>query len=343
MIISALAGTARGNLPMKIVFHGANAANFRTGFETILGEPQKSAQQYEIVDVSDAVNQPGERGHFETADVIVGIRLGAAEPPPRKLRLYHAPSAGTDAIDIARLPKGAMLANCFGHEHAIAEYVMTALLLRHVPVPDADAKLRQGDWAYWAGRPGALRSELGSQSIGLLGFGHIGKAIAVRAKAFGMKTVVANRSPVPVSALVDESYGLDQLSSFMGSADIIVVSLPLMEETKGIVGTGELSAMRPDAIIINVGRGPVIEEQALFDALSGKRIGGAIIDTWYQYPTPDMPVTFPGRLPFETLANLVMTPHMSGWTTGTVRRRQETMAENIRRLAQGLTLANIVA
>jgi phosphoglycerate dehydrogenase-like enzyme len=322
---------------MKIVFHGGNAANFRKGFEAILGEP------HEIVDVSDALTAPGERAHFESADIIVGIRLGAAEPAPRALRLYHAPSAGTDAIDPARLAAGAALCNCFGHEHAIAEYVMAALLLRHVPVPDADARLRQGEWTYWAGQPGALRTELGSQSIGLLGFGHIGKAIAARAKAFAMKTVVANRSPVPLSALVDASYGLEQLASFMGSADVIVVSLPQMEATQGIVDAGALAAMRPGAVIINVGRGPVIDEQALFDALSEGRIGGAIIDTWYQYPSPDKPLTPPSRLPFETLANLVMTPHMSGWTEGTVRRRQETIAENIRRLARGDALLNVVS
>ncbi len=325
---------------MKIVFHGGNAANFRSGFETILGAPKNPGQPYEIVDVSDAVDQPGEAEHFETADVIVGIRLGAAEPTPHKLRLYHAPAAGTDAIDPARLPAGAALCNCFGHEHAIAEYVMTALLLRHVPVPDADAKLRQGEWTYWAGRAGARRTELGSQSIGLLGFGHIGKAIAARAKAFGMRVVVANRSPVPTSALVDESYSLDQLAAFMGAADIIVVSLPLTEATKGIVDAGALAAMRRGSVIINVGRGPVIEEQALFDTLSSKRIGGAIIDTWYQYPAPGKPATLPSRLPFETLPNLVMTPHMSGWTEGTVRRRQETIADNIRRLARGEALVN---
>src|SRR4051812_29164758 len=126
---------------------------------------------------------------------------------------------------------------------------MTALLLHHVPIPDADAKLRHGEWAYWAGRPGALRTELGNQTIGLLGFGHIGKAIAARAKAFGMRVVVANRSPVRRSDLVDASYGLDQLGAFMGSADAIVVSLPLSGETEGIIGAPEIAAMRPDAVI----------------------------------------------------------------------------------------------
>jgi phosphoglycerate dehydrogenase-like enzyme len=322
---------------MKIVFHGGNAANFRHGFEKLLNGP------HEIIDVGDALDGLGEKKHFATADVIVGVKLGTLEPVPGKLRLYHAPAAGTDAIDRSRLPSGSTLCNCFGHEHAIAEYVMTALLLRHVPIPDADAKLRKGEWAYWAGRPGALRTELGSQTIGLLGFGHIGKATAARAKAFGMRVVVANRSPVPRSELVDECYGLGQLQPFMGSADAIVVSLPLSGETEGIVGAPEIAAMRPDAVILNVGRGPVIDEQALFQALSGHRIGGAVIDTWYTYPAPDKPHGQPGTLAFNELTNLVMTPHMSGWTTGTVLRRQQTIAENIRRLSGNEALLNVVS
>jgi len=321
---------------MKIVFHGGNAANFRQGFEALLDAP------HEIIDVTDALDDPGEKDHFMTADVIVGIKLGNAEPTPNRLKLYHAPAAGTDAIDRTRLPAGSTLCNCFGHEHAIAEYVMTALLLRHVPIPDADVKLRQGEWTYWAGRPGALRTELGSQTIGLLGFGHIGKAIAARAKAFGMRVVVANRSPVQRSELVDESYGLERLQSFMGSADAIVVSLPLSGETKAIVGAPEIAAMRSGAVILNVGRGPVIDEQALFDALGQRRIE-AVIDTWYNYPTSDKPQTQPGKFAFNELTNLVMTPHMSGWTSGTVLRRQRTIAENIRRLSGNEPLLNVVS
>jgi phosphoglycerate dehydrogenase-like enzyme len=326
-----------GWISMKIVFHGGNAANFRNDFEGFLGPG------HEIVDVSEALDQPGERAHFENADVIVGVRLGASEPSPRNLRLYQAPAAGTDAIDTSRLPVGAALCNCFGHENAIAEYVMAALLQRHVPLADADQKLRRGEWAWWAGRPGALRRELGQQTIGLLGYGHIGKAIGARAKAFGMRVSVANRSPVSISAMVEESFGLDALTQFMASADVIVVSLPLTEGTKGIVDAPALAAMRPDAVIVNVGRGPVIDETALFEALAAKRIGGAVIDTWYTYPSGGKSETAPGNLPFETLPNLVMTPHMSGWTEGTVKRRQEAIAENIRRLEQNLPLANVVS
>jgi phosphoglycerate dehydrogenase-like enzyme len=322
---------------MKIVFHGGNAGNFRAGFEAMLDAG------HTIVSVGDMLATADERAQFQDADVIIGIRLTADDPAPRKLRLYHAPAAGTDMIDVACLPAGAALCNAFGHEDAIAEYVMAALLMRHVPVADADARLRRGDWKYWAGRPGALRTELGSATIGLLGYGHIGRAIAARAKAFGMRVVVANRSPVPASAMVDQSFTLDRLEAFMGAADIVVSSLPLIEETRGIVGASALAAMRSHAIIMNVGRGPVIDERALFDALSKKRIGGAIIDTWYTYPTPDKPETLPSSLPFHMLDNIVLTPHMSGWTDGTVRRRQETMAGNIARLGRGEPLQNVVA
>lgn len=323
------------NTPLKIVFHGENAGNFRRGFEQLIDE------KHQIADLSDELKQPGEREQYETADVIVGIKLNAQLPAPRALRLFHAPAAGTDAVDIGRLPPDATLCNCFGHENAIAEYVMAALLTRHVPLARADADLRDRRWTYWAGRPNALRTELGSQTLGLLGFGHISKAIAARAKAFGMQVHVANRSKIS-HPLVDQAYSLDELTAFMGSADAIVVSLPLTAQTSGLVGQAQLAAMRPEAVILNVGRGPVIDEQALFDALAARRIGGAVIDTWYTYPTPTQAECAPSRLDFASLPNLIMTPHMSGWTAGTVARRQATMADNIARLASGRELINVI-
>jgi phosphoglycerate dehydrogenase-like enzyme len=320
---------------MKIVFHGQNAANFRSGFEGLIDGT------HALVDVSDALTGPGEAAHYTSADVIVGIKLDASMPQPKKLRLYQAPAAGTDAIDASLLPAASALCNCHGHEDAIAEYVFAALLARHVPLAQADADLRRGQWTYWAGRPGALRTELGGQTLGLLGFGHIAQAIALRAQAFGMRVHAANRSPI-TSAAVDHACGLSELRAFMTEADVVVVSLPLTAQTQGIVDAAALQAMRPAAWIVNVGRGPVIDEQALFDALHSKRIGGAIIDTWYRYPSPAQPECAPSKLDFAALPNVVMTPHMSGWTEGTIRRRQKTMADNISRLATGRPLLNIL-
>ena len=321
--------------PLKIVFHGQNAANFRLGFEALIGP------DHTISDLSDALDLPGEREQYETADVVIGIKLNDSMPVPLKARLFHAPAAGTDAVNTSLLPASCVLANCFGHENAIAEYVMAALLMRHVPLAQADQDLRQQRWTFWAGRQAALRTEMGAQTLGLLGFGHIAQTIAHRAKAFGMRVHVANRSPIN-HRQVDQSWTLDNLKDFMASADTVVVSLPLTDNTVGLVDAPALAAMRPDALLMNVGRGAVIDEQALYDALAGRQIGGAVIDTWYQYPTPTQTECAPSKFDFAALDNVLMTPHMSGWTEGTVRRRQETLADNIGRLSRGEALVNVL-
>jgi phosphoglycerate dehydrogenase-like enzyme len=290
--------------------------------------------------VPDDLSANNARAIYSAADIVIGIKLAAQMPVPEGLKLYQVPGAGYDGIDLAALPGGAALCNCFGHENAIAEYVMAALLARHVPLADADRRLRSGDWTYWAGGPTGLRTELGDTSIGILGYGHIGKAIALRAKAFGMKVSVANRSPVPPSDVVERAFALSDLPDFMGSADAVINTLPLTEETRGLVGAAELAAMRADAVILNVGRGGVIDEAALFDALKTRRIGGAIIDTWYVYPSAENAHPLPAHLPFHDLDNVTMTPHMSGWTHGTIRRRRETIADNINRCASGAKLRN---
>lgn len=322
-------------MPLKIVFHGQNAANFRHGFEQLI------APDHDIIDLSDGLDQTGEHAHYENADVVIGIKLNDSMPVPLKARLFHAPAAGTDAVNTALLPASCTLANCFGHENAIAEYVMAALLTRHVPLARADEDLRQQQWTYWAGRNAALRTELGSQTIGLLGFGHIAQTVALRAKAFGMRVHVANRSTVQHPS-VDQSWTLDALQDFMGSADTVLVSLPLTNNTTGLVDARAIAAMRPDAVLMNVGRGAVIEEKALYDALVSRQIGGAVIDTWYRYPTPTQAECAPSQYNFAALDNVLMTPHMSGWTAGTVQRRQQTLAENIGRLSRGEALINVL-
>ena len=322
-------------MPLKIVFHGQNAANFRQGFEQLI------TPDHHIVDLSDGLDLPGEPAHYETADVVIGIKLNDSMPSPLKARLFHAPAAGTDAVNTALLPAQCALANCFGHENAIAEYVIAALLMRHVPLARADEDLRQQRWTYWAGQKAALRTELGSQTMGLLGFGHIAQAVALRAKAFGMRVHVANRSPIEHPS-VDRSWTLDGLHDFMGCADTVLVSLPLTDNTQGLVDARAIAAMRSDAVLMNVGRGAVIEEKALYEALKARQIGGAVIDTWYQYPSVTQTECAPSQYDFAALDNVVMTPHMSGWTAGTVRRRQETLAENIGRLSRGEALINVL-
>lgn len=321
---------------MRIAFHGANAAAFSEGFAASVGEGA------EVLVLPDGLATATERGAYAGADVIIGNRFNASLPRPERLRLFHLPAAGYDAVDLDALPRGAVVCNCFGHEQAIAEYVMAAMLQRCVPIADADRRLRQGEWTYWAGAPERTHGEMGGSTVGLLGYGHIGKAIAARARAFGLRIHVANRSAVAESGLVDRYFPLPASAEFWSSADTVVVTVPLAPDTRGMVGREAFQAMRRDAVLINVARGPVVEEQALFDALRDQRIGGAVIDTWYQYPAAEDARGAPSALPFNTLPNVIMTPHMSGWTTGTIRRRQAAMAENIRRRMRGEPCENVV-
>lgn len=321
---------------MRIVFHGENAASFQPGFADLLG------RDAEIAVLPDTLAEEADRRTYASADIVVGVRFDATLPRPEGLGLFHVPGAGYDAVDLAALPPSATVCNCFGHEQAIAEYVMAALLARHVPLTDADRRLRTGDWAYTSGSRARMHGEIAGKTIGLLGFGHIGKAIARRAKAFEMTVHVANRSPVTTSPLVDRGFTLDELPAFWGSVDILVVSVPLTEETRGIVGESAFATMRPDAVIFNVGRGPTIDEHALYEALRTHRIAGAVIDTWYRYPSADRGTVLPSALPFHELPNIVMTPHMSGWTSGTIHRRQLAMIDNVLRWMEKRPCLNVI-
>lgn len=324
------------NTPLKIVFHGENAGAFHPGFVELLGD------NCDVAVLPDQLETEHQRETYRSADIVVATRFSSSLPRPEALRLFLVPGAGYDAVDFEALPKQVVVCNCFGHEDAIAEYVMAAILHRAIPLAAADSELRQGKWMYWAGAAERAHGEISGRTIGLLGFGHIGQAVAMRAKAFGLHVNVANRSKVPQSALVDRSFLLSELAAFWGSADIIVVSLPLLDETRGIVGAEAFAAMRDDAVLINVGRGGVVDETSLYEALRDRRIAGAVIDTWYTYPAPGNLEAAPGTLPFHTLENLLMTPHMSGWTEGTISRRQQVMADNIARLQNGGDFVNVV-
>lgn len=322
---------------MKIIVHGAGPQRFGAGLEDLLED------RHEIVLLPGGPPaSEADRRQFATADIIVGIRLTKDMPRPDAVRLYHSAGAGYNGIDTDLLPAKAALCNCYGHERAIAEYVMAAILAHHIPIARADRDLRAGRWEYGGMSPLRLRGEVGSGSIGILGYGHIGRAVARLAKAFGMQVTALSRRPVDAEPDVDRGFGPDELHAFMGSADAIVIAAPLTPETEGMIDASALAAMRHDALLINVARGALVEEQALYDALRAKKIGGAVIDTWYIYPDPQQSHCLPSNLPFHELDNVVMTPHMSGWTRELVDRRRQTIADNINNLVAGRPLINVV-
>ena len=263
----------------------------------------------------------------------------------RRLKLVQVPAAGLDRIDPPALPPGVWLANAYGHEVGIAEYVIGAILTWNRGLCRADTLLRRGEWdSQWAaGSPPPPRPELGGKTLGVLGYGRIGQALAQRARAFDMAIWGIRRDPTqPVSCAADFLGGPAALDELLRRADYLVVTSPLTPATRGVLGQRELALMKPTAVLVNVARAEIVDEEAHYEGLHRGVIAGAILDVWYRYPTGAGP-TLPSRLPFHELGNVLMTPHVSGWTEGMLEARAEVIAENIRRAARGEAPLNLVA
>ena len=124
--------------------------------------------------------------------------------------------------------------------------------------------------------------------------------------------------------------------------DTVAICTALGPETTGLITARRLALMKPSAFLINIARGPVIDEDALYAGLRDRTVGGAAIDVWWQYPNPSDPTRRGSRHPFHELPNVIVTPHNSGWTAGMVRRRWDEIADNIARFAHGDSVINVV-
>lgn len=254
------------------------------------------------------------------------------------LRLVAVPGAGVEGVDFANLPAGCKVCNVYGHARGVAEHVFMLMLVLHRNLRQLDAGLRQGHW------PGTYLPELTGRKLLVIGAGQIGGELVRWGRFLEMNVGVVTRSPSPARARelgLVKIGGLPDLEQQLPDADFVVVALPSSPETKDLMGESELSRMKPTAFLINVGRGPVVNERALYDALRNRRIAGAGIDVWYRYPKGNESC-LPSSLPFQELDNVVMTPHNAGLTAETMRYRWRTIAENIARLARGEELVNVI-
>ena len=292
----------------KIGFAGAFARRFVAPLRAQI------SGAHEIVEADEA----GIVAHMADVDLLVSMRftreMGQAA---RRLKLVQVPGAGIDRIDLAALPAGTALANVYGHEAGISEYVIGAMLYLARDFKLVDDKLRQGLWhsQFAVGLPSPRPwMELSGATLGILGYGHIGQAIAKRARAFDMEVLALRRN---AAASAGDSYakvtGPEGLDDLLRRSDYLAVTVVLEGETHHMIGERQLALMKPTAKLINVARGDVVDPAALYRALAEKRLGGAALDVWYRYPTDAKP-TFPAEQPFQDLPNVLLTPHVSGWT-----------------------------
>lgn len=319
---------------LRVAFAGTFAASL---------EPRVRAHLPVPCDVllADETAIVGKLGEVDVLVTLAFTREMAAAA--RRLRLVQVPGAGLDRIDRAAVPPGAWLANAYGHEVGIAEYVMGVMLAWTRELGRLDRALHAGTWlSQWAvGTPAPpVWPELAGKTLAIVGYGRIGQCLARRARAFDM-TIVATRRDVSKPDGLVELHGPDRLHDVLARADYVAITASLSAETRGLIGPRELSAMKRTAVLINVARAEIADEEALYRALAGRAIAGAALDVWYRYPTA-AGTTVPASHPFHELPNVLMTPHISGWTEGMLEARATLIAGNIARVARGEPPLNLI-
>lgn len=258
---------------------------------------------------------------------------------PNAVRLLHAVGAGIDDIDLAALPAGCTVCNVYGHERGVAEQAFTHILALHKSLLRLDRNLRQGNWTPEL----PYIPELRHCNLLIIGLGHIGVELARWGNFLEMNVGAVTRNPSP-----ERSAGLnlsrfgsfDDLDSFLPWADFVVVAIPAAPESIDLIDTAQLALMKPTACIVNVGRARVINERALYQALSERTIGGAGLDVWYQYPAAEDQIMQPSTMPFHELDNVILTAHKP--TIETMEYRLKKIAQNIERFSRREKLDNVV-
>lgn len=322
---------------MKVFVADRNLVPHRRRFEAAL--PPGARALWAGTDVS--------LDRLRDAEVFVGGRFTAEmADAAEKLRLVHVAGAGTDRVDFSALSADVLVANTFHHERSIAEFVLAATIMLRRGFLTQDRALRKGVWASSVYDDTITQPPtLHGARVGFVGFGHIGRQTWKLLRALGCEGAA-----VTGSGRVRDAEGLSwagdvsRLDELARISDVLVVSAPLTEETTGMIGRNQLSALGPEGVLVNVGRGPLVDENALYDALLTGRVGAAAIDVWYRYPdaTGTGAVCAPSELPFAELPNVLMTPHASGITADTFKGRADDIAANIGRLLRDEPLHNLV-
>ena len=264
---------------------------------------------------------------YEQPEALQGLVAVLRDAPPRWMQTA---STGVDHVVYTLvLRAGGTLTNLPGvHAGPIAEYVFAHILSRAKRLPEHAAQAQESVWR------GLTSVELAGQTIGIVGYGGIGAAIAQRARAFGMRTIATKRRP-PDDPNLDLHLTPDRLPELLAASDYVVLCVPLTDETVNLIGADELAAMQPRALLINVARGRVLDLDALREALEAERIGGAVLDVApYEPPDADSPIW--------SLPRTAVTPHDSGHVPSAFKRTTELFLENLARFSRGEPLQWVV-
>jgi phosphoglycerate dehydrogenase-like enzyme len=285
----------------------------------------------------------GLQGAFDRADVVFGFwgaelhrafsDAGSLADVAPHLKWIQLTSAGADRLLSSGFIEGGITVTTVSGLHAtpIGEYVLCAMLMFAKGAPGFLRAQSRHEWLRY------MPKELLGATVGIVGMGHIGEEVARLAKAFGCRIIATRRSVTSPTSdeHADELLPSSGLSRLLEASDYIVLAVPLTPETRGMIGADELRLMKPDAVLINIARGGVIDEAALVEALREHRIAGAALDVFEQEPLP-------ADSPLWDLENVILSPHISGGTEIYNQRAVDIFADNLRRYLAGEPLRNVV-
>jgi glyoxylate/hydroxypyruvate reductase len=291
----------------------------------------------------DAEGEARWRALLDRAEVLFGVPGDSAEGLAEvvnglpRLRWVHATSAGAGeqvrkaGLSPEALKRVVITTSSGVHAVPLAEFAILGLLAMAKELPRLIEDQRARAW------PEVRRPfrELSGQTLFLLGLGEIGREVARLGKALGMRTVGFRRTEGPPPEWVDEVHGPQRLAELAGQADAMVVSLPMTEQTAGLVDRATIERLPASCIFVNIGRGGVVDEPALIDALRDRRIAGAVLDVFATEPLP-------ADSPLWTLPNVLVTPHAAALSARENERIAELFADNLRRHLDGRPLRNVV-
>lgn len=294
----------------------------------------KGRHEVEIVLAPDPPAQDAVRDLVCDADLVIGdrSRKHRIDRPVleamRKARLIQQPAVGFDVIDHhAAAELGIPVANAAGYNReSVADWVVMAILNVLRLGSFGDRRMHAGQWPYSQ----MMGRELGSMTVGILGLGNVGNALAARLGGFGTKILFTD--VVARSIAGAQQVELDEL---LEGADIVTVHVPLDKESHHLIDDAALGRMRAGAILVNAARGPLVDEDALVEALRSGRLAGAALDVYEEEPLA-------ADSPLRTFDNVFMSPHIGGSTQEAERRLMEVCGDNLLRVLEGGDPLNIV-
>jgi phosphoglycerate dehydrogenase-like enzyme len=301
---------------------------------------QRLSREFSQLQITQRDNYDGVEEHLRDTEVLFTISLRreqlAAAP---KLRWIHAPSAAVHQLLFPELVNSEVVVTNSREVHGpvVAEHVIALIFALAKKIPQAAVLQRKHIWgqeAIW--NEGMRPREIAGATLGMIGLGSIGRRVAQMASALGMR-VLAVREHVEKGRPegVEMVFAPSALDDMLRQSDYIVLAVPLIAATQGMFNAYRLAAMKPGSCLINVGRGPQVDEAALIEALRTRRIGGAALDVFDLEPLPADSVLW-------NLENLLITPHTAGLTDKLWHRHYELFSDNLRRYLAGQALRFVV-